>query len=140
MKEIYLIGSLRNELIPSIGVELRQAGYSVFDDWFAPGPEADEYWRKYAGIRGDSYKEALAGYAATHIFEFDLHHLNRCNIGVMIMPSGKSGHLELGYLAGQGKPTYILFDGEPERWDIMVKFANDIAFSMDELIKVMGNG
>jgi hypothetical protein len=49
------------------------------------------------------------------------------------MPSGKSGHLELGYSLGRGKRGYILFDQEPKRVDIMYQFATDIFFSFDEL-------
>jgi nucleoside 2-deoxyribosyltransferase len=49
------------------------------------------------------------------------------------MPAGKSGHLELGYMVGCGKPGYILFDKEPERLDQMVQFATDIFFDAKEL-------
>ena len=51
----------------------------------------------------------------------------------MLMPAGKSGHLELGYIIGRGKPGYILFDGEPERYDVMVQFATGIFFNKQEL-------
>ena len=51
------------------------------------------------------------------------------------MPCGKSGHLELGYFLGSGKRGYILFDGEPERWDVMYQFADGIYFKYDDLKK-----
>ena len=131
---IYLIGSLRNPNIPHIANQLRVVGYDVFDDWFAPGPEADDYWQKYETARGHSYKEALEGYAARHIFEFDIHHLQQANIGLLVTPAGKSCHLELGWLIGRGVPGYVLFSGEPERWDVMYRFANGIFFNTEELI------
>jgi len=134
-KSIYLIGSLRNSKIPFIAKELRKLGYEVFDDWFSPGPHADDFWRKYEKIRGSNYKQALNNYAAKHIFEFDKFHLDRCNIGILIMPAGKSCHLEAGYMIGQGKKVYILFDKELKRWDIMVQFATDIFFNIKDLIK-----
>ena len=130
---IYLIGSLRNPEIPVIGNYLRSLGLEVFDDWFAAGPIADDSWQEYETGRGHSYKEALKGYAAKHVFEFDLHHLHRADIGVLVMPAGKSGHLELGYLRGQGKPVYILFDKEPERYDQMYQFAEEVFFNKEEL-------
>lgn len=132
---IYVIGSLKNEKIPHIAKELRETlGVEVFDDWFSPGPEADDFWRKYEKIRGSSYKQALSNWAGKHVFEFDKHHIDRLGIGVMVMPTGKSGHLELGYMLGQGKKGYILFDKEPERWDVMYQFASGIFFDKDELI------
>jgi hypothetical protein len=134
-KSFYLIGSLRNPQIPVIGNKLREAGYEVFDEWMAAGPEADDCWQEYSDSRGHSYKEALKGYAAQHVFEFDLHHLNRCDAAILVLPAGKSGHLELGYMAGKGKPTYILFDKVPERYDVMYNFATDVFFSVEEMIK-----
>jgi hypothetical protein len=131
---IYLIGSLRNPLIPDIGQSLRAEGFEVFDDWFAGGKIADDEWQAYETVRGRSYSEALRGYAADHVFHFDLHHLDRAHVGVLVLPAGKSGHLELGYLAGQGKRTFILFDKVPERWDVMYKFTTGVAFNLEELI------
>ena len=132
---IYVIGSLKNEKIPHIAKELRETlGVEVFDDWFSPGPEADDFWRKYEKIRGSSYKQALSNWAGKHVFEFDKHHIDRLGIGVMVMPAGKSGHLELGYMLGQGKKGYILFDKEPDRWDVMYQFATGVFFNKEELI------
>jgi hypothetical protein len=123
---IYLIGSLRNERIPVLAAELRAAGLSVFDDWHAAGPEADDIWQTYEADRGRSYTEALDGAHATCVFEFDKRHLDAASAVVLILPAGKSGHLELGYSVGSGKPAYILLDDEPERYDVMYKFATKV--------------
>ena len=134
---IYLIGSLRNEKIPVIGDQLRgETGFEVFDDWFSPGPEADDFWKKYETARGRTYEEALKGWAGKHVFEFDKHHIDRSDIGVLIMPAGKSGHLELGYMLGCGKPGYILMDDQ-DRWDIMYQFATGIFFNMTDLLEAL---
>lgn len=134
MKTLYIIGSLRNPNIPEIGVKLRELGFDVFDDWYAPGPEADDYWKHYETSRGRTYEEALQGWAGKHIFEFDKHHIDRSDIGVLIAPAGKSAHLELGYMIGQGKKGYILLD-DPDRWDVMYQFADGIFFNFESLIK-----
>ena len=79
----------------------------------------------------------MNGYAGQHIYEFDKFHIDRADIGVMIMPAGKSGHLELGYVIGQGKPCFMLFEKEPERWDVMAIFTKenggDFCYSFEEL-------
>lgn len=135
-KKIYLIGSLANPDIPFLGNELRNLGFEVFDQWWAPGFFADSYWRKYTKLRGLDFREALKDYAATHIFEFDKKHLDRCDIGVLVMPAGKSGHLEAGYLVGKGKPVYILFEnGYPRRYDVMYQFCKEIFPSRTELFE-----
>jgi len=59
-------------------------------------------------------------------------------VGVLVLPAGKSGHLELGYMIGQGKPGYILLDGEPERFDVMYNFATGVFTNLSDLLKVIG--
>lgn len=135
---VYLIGSLRNPKVPEVAEAMRKVGFDVFDDWFAAGEIADDAWRDYEKSRKRTYDQALQGFAAKHVFEFDFYHLNRAAMGVLVMPAGKSGHLELGYLRGQEKPTFVLFDGEPERWDVMYQFAQGgIHYKVDSLVSAM---
>lgn len=131
---IYLIGSLRNKAIPHIANHFRkELGCEVFDDWFAAGPIADDSWQEFEKIRGTPYPQALKNWAATHVFNFDKTHLERSSIVILALPAGKSGHLELGWALGRGKPGYVLFDGEPERWDQMYQFANGVFYDKRDL-------
>jgi hypothetical protein len=52
---------------------------------------------------------------------------------------GKSAHLELGYSIGMGKEAHILFDEEPDRFDLMYNFipADNIHFNLDSLKKIL---
>jgi nucleoside 2-deoxyribosyltransferase len=134
---IYLIGSLKNPMVPIAAIGLRDAGFEVFDDWYSAGPEADDYWQAYEKQRGRSYAEALKGWHAKDVFAFDKTHLDRADEVVLVLPAGKSGHLELGYAVGKGKPGYILLDKEPERYDVMYQFATGIYSSLADLIKVL---
>lgn len=135
MKSIYVIGSLRNENIPVLGNRLRAAGWDAFDDWYGAGPEADDKWRDYEQLRGRDHKASLYGYAARHVFEFDKRHLDRCDLAVLVMPAGKSGHLELGYFVGTRKPGFIYFDRVPDRYDVMHQFATDVFHGEDQLLE-----
>lgn len=137
MANIYLIGSLRNPCIIEIATKLREAGHEVFDDWYAAGPEADDYWQRYEIAKGNNYKQGLQGFAAKHVYNFDKYHLDRNDIGILALPAGRSGHLELGYMIGQGKQGYILLDS-PDRWDVMYQFANGVFYSVEELIEELG--
>ena len=133
---IYLIGSLRNPSVPVVARAMRQRGFMVFDDWYAAGPKADDHWQEYEQAKGISYQHALRGYAAQHVFNFDKYHLNRADAGVLLYPAGRSCHLELGYLVGQGKPGFILLDKEPDRWDVMGAFSR-VVLSVDELLEAL---
>jgi hypothetical protein len=134
MARVYLIGSLKNRVVINIANALEALGYEVFDNWMAAGPEADDYWQRYEQERNRSYADALRGIAAEHVFSFDKRYLDAADIGILVLPAGKSGHLELGYIIGRGKRGIVLFDGEPERWDVMYLLAQDIFFSVDEML------
>ncbi|MGA7855442.1 MAG: hypothetical protein WCA15_19140 [Candidatus Acidiferrales bacterium] len=131
-RSFYLIGSLRNPEIPKFANQIVAEGYEVFADWYNPGPEADQYHRDYAKARGWSHKQFIEGYAARNIFDFDKAHMDRCDAAVMLMPAGRSGHLELGYTIGRGKPGFIVFEEIPERYEIMIQFATAIFYSRQE--------
>lgn len=135
---IYLIGSLRNPEVPRIAATLRETGIEVFDDWYAAGEHADDAWRDYEKGRGRSYTEALSGLAADHVFQFDLFHLNRATTAILVLPCGRSGHLELGYAIGGGKSGYVLLD-VPDRWDVMYKFATKVTTELQEIVDEIRN-
>jgi len=141
---VYLIASLRNPGVPGLANRIEALGHEAFTDWHAAGIEADDYWKKHEQARGRTYREALKGYAAKHVFEFDLRHLERCDTVVLMLPAGKSGHLELGWAVGKGKAGIVLWPPEPSvesddfRWDVMYQFAQYHCFSEDELLTVLG--
>jgi hypothetical protein len=138
-RRIYLIGSLRNPAVQNVGRALRDAGHETFDDWHAAGPDADQYWQEYETARGRSYTEALNGPVAAHNFEFDMDWLKWADTGVLVMPAGKSGHMELGYIIGRGGHGFVYMpDGEPDRWDLMYKLAEGIAYTEEGLVGLLG--
>jgi hypothetical protein len=134
---IYLIGALSNPKVPEVANEMRAAGLEVFDNWHAAGPEADREWERYERARGYRLVQALDNYSAWHVFEYDKAHLDECKVGVLMYPCGKSGHLELGYMIGQGKKGYVLLDEEPERWDVMLRFADAVYEEKGKLIRAL---
>lgn len=137
MKSIYLIGSLRNENVPKVAAALRQANepIEIFDNWYSAGAHADDAWRDYERSRGHSYQEALNNHSARHVYNFDYFHLNRCHAAILMLPAGRSGHLEAGVVAGRGKPVFMLLDaeGEPERLDVMSQFLYKVCPTVEDL-------
>lgn len=135
--KLYVIGSLRNPAIPEAARALRDAGHEVFDDWYAAGPEADDFWKAYEEQRGRTYVEALDGHAAQHVFAFDKAHLDEADAAVLVLPAGRSGHLELGYVVGSGKPGYVLMEPDSDRWDVMYLFATRVCTDVTDLLTAL---
>lgn len=153
---IYLIGSLRNPKVPQLANALREKGFEVFDDWHGNGPTADDCWQEYEKNRNRNYRDALASPIPQHIFQIDKLHIDLADTVVLVLPAGKSGHLEFGYARGCAeiikkygftfennpiiKRCFILLDGEPERYDVMYNFADKVFVSWDELFEELKNG
>lgn len=140
-KVLYLIGSLRNDRIPKLGIKLRKEfavrgiDCEVFDDWHAAGPEADDHWKEYEQRRGRTYKEALNGKAAKNVFRFDRENLDRATHVLLVLPAGKSGHMEVMYgKYGVGAKAAILLDPEDVRWDVMYQFVDDVIERDEDVI------
>lgn len=130
---IYVMGSLTSQRPLEVAHALRQNGHDVFDDWKATHPLTDTAWQAYEQDRGWTFAEALKRPAAQNVFQFDKRWLDAAAMGVLVLPAGKSGHLELGYLIGCRKPGFILLDGEPEKFDVMYNFATGVTNDLDEL-------
>jgi len=132
---VYLIGSMREPKIPVLANRLRREGFDVFDDWISPGKLADEEWQAYEKLRGRTFKQALNGAHAWDVFSFDVRHLHKASTAVLVAPAGKSAHIELGYMRGLGKPAFVYMEGEPDRFDVMYRFATGVCTSYEDLVK-----
>ena len=112
---IYVASSWRNPRQPGIVQALRAAGHEVYDfrghgdfHW----SDIDPQWESWTPADA---AEALRHPIAQRSFALDMEALKACDALVLVMPCGRSGHLELGYAIGAGKRTAVLLeDGEPE--------------------------
>lgn len=138
-KKCYLIGSLRNEYVPNLASHLREElpEVEIFDDWYAAGPRADDHWKEYEQERGHSYQEALEGYAAKHVFAFDKEHIDTSTHALLVLPAGKSGHMEITYAKyGAGCQTGILLEeGSDPRFDVMYQFIDNVFETKEQVIE-----
>lgn len=141
-KKLYLIGSLRNAAVPALASRLRTScpDVEIFDDWYAAGPEADDWWKRYEqsryGTDAAAYQKGLEGYAAGHVFEFDKEHIDTSTHALLMLPAGKSGHMEITYaLYGAGCDCAILLEQDADpRWDLMYKFIPNIFKNEEEVV------
>lgn len=130
--KVYVVGSLKHPRPREVAEALREAGHEVFDDWHASGPDADMHWQSYEQERGRNYVEALDGPFARNGFRFDRDNLDKSEVIVAVTKPfklpGISSVAELGYARSMGKFAFVLLDGEPERWDLMLPLVVDKFF------------
>jgi len=134
---VYVASSWRNETQPWVVQCLREEGFEVYD---FRHPEAEDYgfhwsmvgpaWKTWTV---EQYRAAMETDLPTYGFLKDMEGLNRAQVVVLVLPSGRNAHLEAGYAVGAGKRVVVYMPGavEPE---LMYKMCDAICSSMEELV------
>jgi hypothetical protein len=142
MARIYAASSWRNQHQPSVVGELRKAGHEVYDfrNPFngVPGFSWSEIDPEWQGWSAERYRELLTTHPiAARGFVSDLRAMQWADTCLLILPCGRSAHLEAGWFCGQGKRCIILTrDGEEP--ELMALLATDICISIAEVIELLG--
>ncbi|MGB1214629.1 MAG: hypothetical protein ACPG4X_14790 [Pikeienuella sp.] len=141
MNRIYVASSWRNQYQETVVDLLKMDGHDVYDFKNPPHGDGGFHWSAidpdWQNWTPEVYREHLMrSPIAAHGFNADFRAMHWCDTCVLVMPCGRSAHLELGWCAGAGKRTMILLEnGEPE---LMYLIADDIVTSMDEMRRVLG--
>lgn len=137
MARIYLAASWRNPYHSVMLAMLRNEGHEVYD--FKNPPHSPGFKWSDIGLElpctAHEYRTALHTHPrAAQGFNADFSAMRWADTCVMLLPSGRSAHLELGWMAGAGKRTVILTqDGEEP--ELMALLADHIAISYEEVLR-----
>lgn len=141
-KKIYLASSWRNQYQPGVLAALRSQLHEVYD-FRNPAPgdkgfawaDMDPNWENWDR---EAYIKLLRDSpVAAHGYKNDWDAMEWADTGVLLLPSGRSAHLEAGYFAGHPfKELHILMmdDQEPE---LMYKMADSISLNIDDLLMAL---
>ncbi len=137
-KRVYVASSWRNKYQPSIVNDLRRWGHEVYDfrhpffglkEGFA-WSEIDPEWQAWSPER---YRDLLLHSPVAALgFQSDFRAMCWADTCVLVMPCGRSAHLELGWCAGAGKYT-IVHIPEPCEPELMNLLADQITTTEAEL-------
>lgn len=138
-RKIYVASSWRNERQPEVVKGLQDCGHEVYD-FKNPRPgdngfhwsEIDKDWKDWSP---EAYRDALDHPVAKSGFASDFGAMKWADTFVLVLPCGRSAHLELGWACGQGKQTLILLDKmEPE---LMTKMVDHICLDLNEVATIL---
>lgn len=124
---------------PLVVRSLKEYGHEVYD-FREPKPgnfgfhwsEIDPAWKTWTPTE---FEEALNHPVAEAGFALDWEAMRWAEACVLVLPCGRSAHLEAGYFVGAGKPLHILLsDGEPE---LMYKLATRVYADPARLFKAL---
>lgn len=138
--KIYVASSWRNTRQPSVVVALREAGHEVYD-FRNPAPGDTGFgWRQCADadqlLDPRRFRdEVLKHPVALRAFAKDMEALRRANATVLVLPCGRSAHLELGWAAAAGQKTLVLLDDPMSEPELMYLMGSKVCVSLDEVIE-----
>ena len=93
--------------------------------------EVDPEWQNWTPA---AYKRGLEHSRSKEGFWLDFSAMHRADFGILVLPAGRSAHIEAGYFIGAGKPLFILLEQvgkiTPE---LMYLMANAICSNLYEL-------
>ena len=141
MSKIYLASSWRNEHQPDAVAFLRSAGHEVYDFRNPPGgipdgfrwSELDPNWQQWSAAH---YRDALKKPLAQRGFNSDFDGMKWADVGVLLLPCGRSAHLEIGWMAGAGKRT-IIWTQDGEEPELMALLASEICITGAEVLEAL---
>lgn len=149
---VYVASSWRNVFQPAVVAACLAAGMEVYD-FKAEGAgfawkDVDPDWvddvttpgapRQPEGMTFDRIERMLAHPRAMAGFARDYLAMQQADTFVMVLPCGRSAHLELGWAIGQGKRTAILNVEEDPEPDLMVLMADFRTDNLMDLLAWMG--
>ncbi len=137
---IYVASSWRNRYQPSVVQALREAGHEVYDfrnpragnhgfHWSEIDPEW-QAWAPWAFALALKHPVAVAG------FDLDFEAMKWADACVLVLPCGRSAHLEAGWFAGKGKPVHIYIP-EPVEPELMYRMTTELHASQDSLVEAL---
>lgn len=144
MAKIYVASSWRNQLQPQVVQALRDAGHEVYD-FRNPESRTGFAWSQVESahaLRGsdkwpaEALCEVLAHPIAQAGFASDHKAMEWADTFVMVLPCGKSAHLELGWACGRGKRTFVLM-AEPDTPELMYLETTMLAGSIETLVSTL---
>src|SRR3990167_1126456 len=128
-RNVYVASSWRNRYQPEVVQQLRGLDLEVYD-FRNPRPgddgfrwsEIDPDWQNWTP---EQYVAALSHPIAEAGFKSDMDALRCADATLLVLPSGRSAHLELGYAVGAGQRTAIYI---PERQepDLMAEMVDEL--------------
>lgn len=137
MTKVYVASSWRNEYQPAVVTRLKAEGFAVYD-FRNPAPgnhgfhwsEIDPGWENWSP---EKFMSGLDHDLAIDGFKTDMDALRDCDVCVLVLPSGRSAHLEAGWAVGAGKLTLVLIP-ESVQPELMYQMFSGWCTTVDMLI------
>jgi hypothetical protein len=151
---VYVASSWRNPVQTAVCAALRSVGIDHYDfknppggtgfswrqvrpDWAGPMATTEVRTKGADWEPVDTFLSMVNHERAIEGFDEDFGAMQKADTFVLVLPCGKSAHLELGWAVGAGKRTAILLE-DPVEPELMYRMVDYLAPSLIDLLGWLG--
>lgn len=143
---VYVASSWKNAMQAGVVAGLRAAGIECYD-FKNPEHNTGFHWSEVGvdsnGVEVKEYLDGLNHPRSEIGFKSDFDAMHRADVCILVLPSGRSAHIEAGWMKGNGKKLAILLVPEMEvnglvMPELMYKMADLITDSLFDLLGWLG--
>lgn len=146
---VYVASSWRNEHQPGVVAALREAGVDCYD--FRNPTDGDHgfSWHQVTARPYDDdwapgeIVDTLRHPIAVRGFGLDFEAMRHARACVLVMPCGRSAHIEAGYFVGAGRPLHVLLTaptGPELMWRMAYETGGSIHSALETVVAALGGG
>ncbi|WP_052069844.1 hypothetical protein [Rhodococcoides fascians] len=142
-QNIYVASSWRNIMQEVVVHTLRAARFDVYD--FKNPPNGKGFHWSEVGLQRENdtcskadYLQAIQLPRAVEGYASDFAAMQAADTFVLVLPCGRSAHLELGWAVGAGKKTAILLDKDPVTPELMYRMVDHVSPNLMDLLGWLG--
>ena len=148
MRRIYVASSWKNDYQPRFVQELRKRGHKVYDFRNPMGRKDSDVWesvtprvgnfeqyKRISEVSADDFAKMLEDRDALERFRDHYIALQAADTCILLLPCGKSAHVEAGLMAGFDKEVFVLSTEslvKPELMYLSFGFGSEVFFTDEE--------
>lgn len=126
--KIYVASSWKNKYYPDIIRKLQKNNYNPYDFRIDNGFQWDNHNdSKWDDMTFDNFKTILENDYVINAFETDFTAVKEADVCILVLPCGRSAHMEAGYVKGKGGKVFVYQPKEE-------KFIPELMYRMFDII------
>lgn len=149
MSRIYIASSWRNPYQQHLVQELRKRGHKVYDFKHPFGRNDSPVWEsvtvtqnlrsayKEHCLNGDDFMRMLTDRQSIERFEEHFAAMQDADTCVLLLPSGRSSHIEAGHMNGMGKRVFVLDMSKAVTPELMYLALDGYFYDVEDLYKAL---
>lgn len=149
MSRIYIASSWKNKFQQQLVKELRKRGHKVYDFKHPSGRNDVPVWESVSVtqnlrsayvekcLKGKDFKRMLLDRQSIKRFEEHFAAMQDADTCILLLPAGRSSHIEAGHMNGMGKRVFVMDTSKEVTPELMYLALDDYFFDFEELYQAV---